>query len=98
MAENDLISPEESEPESEPLPPPDAAQHFFQMISYQAPLPPPGMLEEYERVLPGAADRIFNRMERQSEHRQELEKTKIEADVASEKRGQIFGFLLAAAA
>jgi uncharacterized membrane protein len=53
------------------------------------------MLEHYEAVLPGFADRLVKRMEAQSEHRHGLENRKIDADIGSEKRGQVFAFLLA---
>jgi len=67
----------------------------LQQITYEAPLPPPRMLEQYEHVLPGSADRLIKRMESQSEHRHGLENRKIDADIKSEKRGQIFAFILA---
>lgn len=53
------------------------------------------MLEQYESVLPGFADRLVKRMEAQSEHRHGLENRKIDADIGSEKRGQIFAFIIA---
>lgn len=59
------------------------------------PLPPPGMMAEYERVLPGISDRMVRRMESQSEHRQSLETTALHANIANEKRGQIIAGLLA---
>jgi uncharacterized membrane protein len=42
--------------------------------SYRGPLPSPGVLQGYESVLPGAADRIITMAEKQAQHRQELEK------------------------
>lgn len=47
-------------------------------VSYSGPLPPPNVLEDYERILPGAADRIFVMTEKQIEHRMSLERTVIE--------------------
>jgi uncharacterized membrane protein len=76
------------------LPAPIERTQYLQ-ITYEAPLPPPRMLEQYEHVLPGVADRLVKRMEAQSEHRHGLENRKIEADIKSEKRGQIFAFILA---
>jgi uncharacterized membrane protein len=64
-------------------------------ITYEAPLPPPQMLAEYERVLPGISDRMVRRMESQSEHRQGLENQTIGANIAGEKRGQIIAGVLA---
>ena len=52
------------------------------------------MLEKYNEVLPGAAERILAMAERQSAHRQELEKTVINGHVKSERLGAILGFIL----
>lgn len=60
------------------------------------PLPPPSMLKGYEEVLPGAADRIFTLMERQSAHRQELERMALDRGSRSRDRGQVFAFVLCA--
>ena len=46
---------------------------FAQVAVRSAPLPHPSDLEEYERVFPGAAERIFAMAESQSSHRQRLE-------------------------
>lgn len=64
-------------------------------VRYEAPLPPPGMMEHYERILPGSADRIIKILEQQSTHRQGLERDKIDSDIHNEKVGQIFAFILA---
>lgn len=37
--------------------------------SFSGPLPPPSMYGEYERVLPGSADRIMGMTEREQAHR-----------------------------
>lgn len=47
-------------------------------VSFSGPLPPPGVLEGYERVLPGSAERIFTMAEKQLEHRLHLEKVVVE--------------------
>lgn len=64
--------------------------------STTGPLPPPSMVRGYEEVLPGAADRIFTLMERQSAHRQELERTALNRNSDSRDRGQKFAFSLCA--
>jgi uncharacterized membrane protein len=53
------------------------------------------MLEQYEHVLPGLADRLVTRMEQQTDHRQGLENRKLNSDITNEKRGQVFAFILA---
>ena len=40
---------------------------------FSGPIPPPSIIEGYERVLPGSADRIISMAEKQSEHRQKME-------------------------
>ncbi|MBI4266931.1 MAG: DUF2335 domain-containing protein [Chloroflexi bacterium] len=47
---------------------------------YEGPIPDPSTLQEYEKVIPGSADRILRMAERQAEHRQFLEKTVIHGD------------------
>ncbi len=61
---------------------------------FQGPLPPPEILAGYDRVLPGAADRIVGMAEKNQTHRHALEAKVIPAGVASERLGQIFAFLL----
>lgn len=59
------------------------------------------MLERYERIAPGAAERIIAMAERQAEHRHQQEKRLLDAQVDDravertiEKRGQTFGLLI----
>ena len=47
---------------------------------YSGPLPRPIDLQEYDRVVPGSADRILKMAENQAIHRQQLEKTVISGD------------------
>jgi uncharacterized membrane protein len=70
----------------------------YVQITYEAPLPPPRMLEEYERIMPGMAHRLVERMEQQTVHRMGLENKKMGADISSERTGQIFAFILASLA
>lgn len=53
------------------------------------------MLEQYEHVLPGLADRLVTRMERQTDHRHGLENRKLNSDITNEKRGQVFALIIA---
>lgn len=61
---------------------------------FQGPLPHPEILAGYDRVLPGAADRIIAMAESNQRHRQRLEATVIPAGVRSERLGQVLGFIL----
>ena len=70
-------------------------QQIIQMSGqYSGPLPIPSHLEQYEQILPGAADRIIRMAEKQSEHRQELEKRVIKSDTRNSLAGLIFGFII----
>lgn len=62
---------------------------------FSGPLPPPELLERYNQVLPGAAERIIAMAEKQSSHRQNIEKEVISGNVFSQKMGLILGFALA---
>jgi uncharacterized membrane protein len=61
--------------------------------SFAGPLPPPNMLANYNQAFDGCAERIVAMAEKQSEHRQQLEKRALEAGIIGERRGSIFGFI-----
>ena len=63
-------------------------------VSFSGPLPPPSHLELYEKILPGAAERILKMAEEQSAHRRSLETKVIHAGIASSNKGLIFGFII----
>lgn len=63
-------------------------QHF------SGPIPPPNIIEGYENVLPGAADRIIKMAEQQSSHRQQMEQVKVHAESRDSFLGVIFAFIL----
>ena len=58
---------------------------------YIGPLPPPEMLAEYDRVMPGLAQTIVRRFESQSEHRMRLESQTVKVDSWSQVGGTILG-------
>ena len=57
------------------------------------PIPPPDRMEQYEKTLPGSADRILKMAENQSEHRQSLEKQRLSFSNREVHLGQGLGFL-----
>src|SRR5689334_5918618 len=76
------------------------SQPIYQTVSFSSPLPPPNLLEDYDRKFPGTAERIIQILEAQGKHRQYIERTTLDANVAhlirrdaEAKRGQIFGFI-----
>jgi uncharacterized membrane protein len=62
--------------------------------SFEGPIPPPEILEGYERVLPGLADRIMTMAETQSAHRHGLERGVILFDKIKSVIGLCFAFLI----
>lgn len=63
-------------------------------MSYSGPVPPPAVLQEFERTLPGAANRILALAEAQARHRQSLEARLAGAKIRTQHRGQWLAFLV----
>ena len=63
-------------------------------MEFRGPIPPPNIINGYEQILPGAADRILSMAEQQSAHRQELEKKMIKSEARDSLLGVIFAFML----
>jgi len=61
---------------------------------FSGPLPHPDHLEAYERIMPGAAERIFRAFGEETGHRRTMESKVIDSSLRSESRGQIFGFVI----
>ncbi|MSO98590.1 MAG: DUF2335 domain-containing protein [Rhodospirillaceae bacterium] len=76
---------------------------FSLTMMSSGPLPPPTMLAEYERAIPGLGQKIVGWTEQQREHRQSPERLRIDGSERRMNRGQIiaasvalFGLALAA--
>lgn len=63
------------------------------MIAFSGPIPPPEQFEQYERILPGSADRILKMAEKQQDHRMTIEKEAVTKSLNHNRRGQTFGFI-----
>lgn len=61
---------------------------------YCGPMPHPDMLEKYNQICPGAADRIITMAENQSTHRMACEKVYLTRSLSQADRGQVFAFIL----
>ena len=61
---------------------------------FRGPLPPPSVLEAFERAHPGAAERIFTMAENEIRIRHVMEELAIRGGFRSEARGQWFAFLV----
>ena len=74
-----------------------AAQHIeVQRTTWQGPIPPPDILQGYEDIVPGAAERLLQMAEAQSAHRIQLEKAVVAGDIKSGYWGLAAGFILSA--
>jgi uncharacterized membrane protein len=62
--------------------------------SFSGPIPPPGILEKYNEIIPNGAERIMAMAEKQSAHRESIEKRVIDGEVASQTRGSWFAFII----
>ena len=76
----------QNQPQNKP-----SASLKVQGVQYSGPIPPPAMLEQYDKIVPGAAERILKMAEEQSEHRRSLEKKAIHSD----SRNSIMGIVSA---
>ena len=81
----------------EALPSKDRAKVLkaIQVSRFSGPLPPPQMLGEYEKVLPGSADRIIKLAEENAQHRQVWESKILSASTSYSTQNNWFRFLLA---
>lgn len=61
---------------------------------FSGPLPHPVILERYEIILPGMADRILTMAEHQAKHRREVESRVVRSNIRSELLGVIVTFLI----
>ncbi|WP_162244568.1 DUF2335 domain-containing protein [Afipia sp. Root123D2] len=83
-----------------PVPQPQHNQHINerrQIISagWSGPLPPPAALDEFNRIVPGGAERIFNQFEAEGAHRRELEQRQSKFLVRDVHIGQFLAGLFA---
>ena len=63
------------------------------VVRWEAPLPPPALLEQYDQVVPGLASRITKQARASESHIHELEKRALTATVEYSTRGQWMGFI-----
>lgn len=68
---------------------PNPRQVVEQTLSWEGPVPPPQVIEAYERLVPGSAQIMWNNFDEQSQHRRELEKKVVVASEDRANRGQI---------
>ena len=64
-----------------------------QQTIHQGPIPRPEDFAAYERVLPGAADRILKMAENQATHRQGMERRAISSDIVKSMMGTVLAYI-----
>lgn len=64
-------------------------------VSIRGPIPPPEVLEGYERIVSGSAKLIFDNFEAESTHRRKLESEASNRDSFRSIAGMIAGFVVA---
>ncbi len=81
-------------------------------LSFRGPVPPPEMLRQYDEIVPGSPERLFQQFEKHAEHKRAVEKRTLEleekrlrwiredqqADREEARRGQIISACLLIAA
>ncbi len=72
-----------------------AMQARVQAEFFSGPLPPPSLLARYNDIIPSGAERILTMAERQSAHRENLEAQVVAGNLASQRRGSQYAFILA---
>ena len=79
----------------------DNTQSLITKGEYSGPIPPPSYMKEYEKLIPGLADRIMTLAEQDAMHVrkiQEMQTTQAmrteEAEACITKRGQIFAMVI----
>jgi uncharacterized membrane protein len=60
--------------------------HNLTHQSFEGPIPPPAALQQYEAIVPGAAERILAMAEEESRHRRQQEAIANQANVDAQKR------------
>jgi uncharacterized membrane protein len=74
---------------------PNQPQITLQAQQWTGPLPPPAALEQFERVIPGGAERILRMAEQEQAHRIGQENKGLAAEIDDSRRGQWLGGIVA---
>ncbi len=69
----------------------------IEVRGFQGPIPPPDVIEAYERVVPGSAKQIMETWERQVGHRIKKETRRSKSDALNSLLGIISAFIIAMA-
>lgn len=64
------------------------------LTKFEGPLPPPNLLQAYEQIIPGSAERLLVLLETQAAHRRTIEQQLVSADIHAKRRGQAIAAVL----
>lgn len=67
---------------------------FSRTEQFQGPFPHPQILEQYNKVLPGAAERVFTLTENEQTHRHSIQNTAVTGAISRDRRGQWMGYTI----
>lgn len=74
-------------PSQQPFGPQVHSQRITQVSqSFEGPIPPPAILQQYNAIVPDAAERILRMAEQENQHRQQQEDTALQANIAAQNR------------
>ncbi len=62
---------------------------------WSGPLPPPAQLEEFERIVPGGAERVFAQFEAEGDHRRAMEAQNVKFVIRDRHIGQVLAVIYA---
>jgi len=79
------VSSEPNKPSSPGLPSPETAASIAE-VTFVGPVPPPALLEHYNRISPGFAERVINMAEEEALHRRQQENQSLQAQIAAGER------------
>lgn len=68
---------------------------IMRIQSFSGPIPPPEIMQGYENILKGSADRILSMAENQATHRMEIEKSVVKRSLNQKTFGLIMGSVIA---
>jgi uncharacterized membrane protein len=67
----------------------------FSLMLFGGPIPPPSLLAEYNKAMPGLGDKIVGWTEQQRDHRQSMERERLRGSQNRQNRGQLIAALVA---
>ena len=60
---------------------------------FAGPIPPPEVLAQYDKYVPGLSEKLINNFLEESNHRREMERDAAKNDIILSRRGQIFALI-----